>query len=270
MSVVRKDGDVFIIADIAVDGKYVIDKMVTDGYIELSDKIANGHVTSPKSVTAAGDRKANVAEAVVKIGEISVQKLVDSEEVTVLLAHMVSPSEFSVHLTENKASVEMHVKLNEYCTGTTGAYTQFVRDEVVCALYENVWYRSVVVETPSSGGLAKLYFFDFSNTERISAENCCLGDVASAGQWSNKAVDWFSTLLNKCFKAKPLGHKDGRHLIDLRHDDQTRRSVSQEMISLQLATSVVSPGGRPTLTQRSKLSPGTRKKECKYGWHSFM
>ena len=331
MSVVRKDGDVFIIADIAVDGKSVIDKMVTDGYIELSDKIANGHVTSPKCVTAAGDRKANVTEAVVKIGEISVQKLVDSEEVTVLLAHMVSPSEFSVHLTENKASVEMHVKLNEYCTGTTGAYTQFVRDEVVCALYENVWYRSVVVEMPSSGGLAKLYFFDVGNTERISAENirrmprdfaaipqqgipCCLGGAASAGQWSNKAVDWFSTLLNKCFKAKPLGHKDGRHLIDLRHDDQTRRSVSQEMISLQLATSVVSPGVRPTLTQRSKLSPGTRKevsppgvikvyrlsdlpkfevtdemevvvvevtspgiffchqakKECKYGWHSFM
>ncbi|KAK2183308.1 hypothetical protein NP493_317g02007 [Ridgeia piscesae] len=276
MSVVRKDGDVFIIADIAVDGKSVIDKMVTDGYIELSDKIANGHVTSPKSVTATADHKVNVVEAVVKISEIRVQQLVDSEEVTVLLAHMVSPSDFSVHLTENKASVEMHVKLNEYCTGTMGAYTQFVRDEVVCALYDNVWYRSVVVETPSSGGLAKLYFFDFGNTERISAENirrmprdfatvpqqgipCCLGGVASAGQWSNKAVDWFSTLLNKCFKAKPLGHKDGRHQIDLRHDDQTRRSVSEEMISLQLATSIVSPGSRPTLVQRSKLSPATRK-----------
>ena len=32
----------------------------------------------------------------------------------------------------------------------------------------------------------------------------------------------------------------------------------QEMISLQLATFVVSPGSRPTLTQRSKLSPVTR------------
>ena len=69
-----------------------------------------------------------MTEAVVKI---SVQQLSDSEEVTVLLAHVVSPIDFSVHLTENKASVEMHVELNVYCTGTTGAYTQFVRDEVM-------------------------------------------------------------------------------------------------------------------------------------------
>ena len=37
LSVVRNDGDVFIVADIAVDGKSVIEQMVTDGYIELSD-----------------------------------------------------------------------------------------------------------------------------------------------------------------------------------------------------------------------------------------
>ncbi|KAI0242083.1 Tudor domain-containing protein 1 [Lamellibrachia satsuma] len=286
LTITRKDGDVVVIADIAIEGKSVIDKMVSDGYLKLSDKmsaasgLSGGVVTSPKpAAVTMSDDNVNTIEDIVKISEIAVQQLPDTDEVTVLLAHAVSPGDFSVLMTDNKAAMEMHVKLNEHCKNTTSAYTNFVRDQVVCALYDNVWYRSAVIEAPSSGGLAKLCFFDFGNTERIPVENirflprcftsvpqqgipCCLGSVAPFGQWSGKAVDWFTTLLNKCFKAKQLGYKDGCHRVDLRYDDQTGKNVAQEMISLQLATSVIAPDGQLTLAQRSNLTPVARKESA--------
>lgn len=286
LTITRKEGDVVVIADIAIEGKSVIDKMVSDGYLKLSDKmsaasgLSGGVVTSPKpAAVTMSDDNVNTIEDIVKISEIAVQQLPDTDEVTVLLAHAVSPGDFSVLMTDNKAAMEMHVKLNEHCKNTTSAYTNFVRDQVVCALYDNVWYRSAVIEAPSSGGLAKLCFFDFGNTERIPVENirflprcftsvpqqgipCCLGSVAPFGQWSGKAVDWFTTLLNKCFKAKQLGYKDGCHRVDLRYDDQTGKNVAQEMISLQLATSVIAPDGQLTLVQRSNLTPVARKESA--------
>ena len=260
VDIARRDGDVVVVSDIATsDGVSIIAKMVSDGHkILLPDDTAS----------ATHER---VTEDIVKINEIANVQLSDAEEVTVCLVHAVGPSEFSVILIDNQPAVTMQVKLNEHCKADSRAYVTFAQHDVVCALYENVWYRSVVLEAPSDGGLTKLCFFDFGNTERVSSEHirrmprhfatvpqqaipCSLGNVAAlSGQWSSKAVDWFAQLVDKCFKAKRHGIKDGRHLVDLQHDDPTGKNVAQEIISLQFGTSVVPPGSRPTLAQRSNL-----------------
>ena len=264
VDVARTDGDVVVVADISTsEGASIIAKMVSDGC----------KILLPEDAASATPQR--VTEDVVKIGDIASVQL-DADEVTVCLVHAVGPSEFSVLLLDNQPAVAMQLKLNEHCKADSRAYHTFAQDEVVCALYENVWYRCVVLQASTSGGLAKLCFFDFGNTERVSSEHirrmprnfaavpqqaiqCSLGSVvAPSGQWSSKATEWFAQLVNNCFKAKRLGIKDGRHLVDLRRDGPTGGDVAQEIISLQFGTSVVPQGGRPTLIQRSNLVPAAQ------------